>query len=137
MKWLFRIISRYKYNAYKRKLDSIRELSLSEKEGIKLSNKLNKFVDGLSPAEAVYLGTLYDKFWLELAFMEATKYIEVKKLFERKQIEALQRYLIAGLSEEEVNKMYALTEDETIDKLVAKFRKYCGSVLKVVDKNVK
>lgn len=114
------------------------EIKLSIPDTIKLQKKLDKFTTALKPAEIIVLGTLYDKFWLELAFMEAMKYKEVKQLFERKQIEALQHYIIRGESAEQVNNDFALIkDDDTIDILVNKFKAYCAKVKEEpIDKDV-
>lgn len=112
-------------------------IKISDKAAIKLQKKLDKFINGLSSPEVVLLGTLYDRFWLELAFMEAVKYDEVKHLFERKQLEALQHYIIRGNSAEQVNSDFALLDEEKIDILVKKFKSYCAAIKEEsIDKDV-
>lgn len=140
VKKIIGIISSYKYNSYKKELSKKQVLKLSPKGVIKARRKFNKFIDSLSSEEVVLFGTLYDKFWLELAFMEAIKYPEVKKLFERRHIEALQHYIIRGESEEAVNKRFFLNVDTepSISDLVNKFKAYCDGVADVaVDNSVK
>lgn len=135
MKWLFkkvlRFISAYKYEKYKQELDNMGEIKITEKQAIKLQKRLDSFITGLKPEEVILLGTLYDRFWLELAFMEAIKYKEIKQLFERAQIEALQHYIIRGEPAEKVNGDFALIKGESdIDTLVYKFKTYCAGVRK-------
>lgn len=122
-------ISIYKYNQYKKKLNVDGPPKLKEPAVVRLQKKLDKFVTKLSTSEVVLLGTLWDRFWLELAFMEALKYKEVKGLFERKQLEALQHYIIRGYPIEKVNKEFALIDGEDdIETLVRKFRGYCAEI---------
>ncbi len=133
MRWVFRLLSEYKYKKYKKELAKKQVLSISRDKLERLNKKLNKFVDGLSTEELVYLGTLEDGFWLELAFLEAIKYPEVKKLYERAELEALRAYVTGCGTKEDIQREFLVGSGKSMDKVIAAFRGYCSNI---VDKGV-
>ncbi len=124
MKWLFNTINQVYYWYLKNKSDNVSVKKIGDLGMWWLNFKTNLFVGSLSDSETIYLGTTYNLFWQELAFYKACTYLEMKKLFTRKEYEVLQKLIIEGVSKEDVDKLALVKSDEVLNK----FKEFCHSI---------